>query len=170
MAKVIDQVKADAKFEANLDKMFDHLENAHNPEKALTHFEAKLENAGANVFIADPSDHNPSPVYGTPGQHDVFIYDYAAHADSSSLSLRNFTPGEDHIVLVNMGGTELDMGSLGNNQGSFGVFFHSYPDIHGDFATSTLISMGGITYDQDVLQHTILGVSNIKYDGAFDIG
>ena len=87
--------------------MFDHLENAHNPEKALVHFEAKLEKLGANVFVTDPASRG-SNVTGTPGQHDIFIYDYAAHADSSGFGLHGFTPGEDYIVFANMGGTELD--------------------------------------------------------------
>ena len=177
MPKAIDQAKAeakeakaDAKFEAKIDKMVEHLEDAKNPEKALNHFEAKLEKMGANVFVADPSVQYPDPVYGTAGQHDVFIYDYATPTLGSSIGLRDFTPGEDYIVFANMDGVEMDMGSLAPIQGSFGVFFHSNPGHNGDFAASTLITMRGIPYDLDVLQHTILGVSDIKYGGTFDIG
>ena len=125
---------------------------------------------GANVFVAESSILHPATVYGTAGQHDVFIYDYAIPTNGNVLTVRTFTPGEDYIVFANMNGAELDMSSLDDNHGSVGVLFHSNTDRNGPYAAATSIDMRDTPYELDALQHTILGVSDIKYGSTFDIG
>jgi hypothetical protein len=133
-----------------------------NPEKALADFETKLEHMpGVNVFIENTAVQTTEFI-GTPGQHDVFIFDDSVKVVNDSI-LRNFTPGEDYIVFANMGGSELAVNAIDSNQGSFGVLFNGN-------GTSAAILMFGVPYDQDVLHHTILGINDLVFVSPFDIG
>ena len=61
-------------FETKLEQAVTQLDHAHDPQKALAHFETKLEHVpGVNVFIDNPAVKTEEFI-GTDGQRDVFVF------------------------------------------------------------------------------------------------
>ena len=144
-------------FETKLEHAVTQLDHAHDPQKALAHFETKLEHMpGVNVFIDNPAVHTEEFI-GTDGQHDVFVFDASVKTVNVAL-LKNFDPGEDYLLFANMDSRDLTIGDLGelSNGDPIGinaVLFH-------DNGASANILMFGVPYEQQVIEHMIL-----KFDG-----
>jgi hypothetical protein len=71
---------------------------------------------GVNVIVDDPTVLHGEEFYGTPGQTDVFVYDMAQSPEGHTVQLRDFTPGEDYILLKDVNGTDVVFGDFGAGQ------------------------------------------------------
>jgi len=160
-----DPQKALAHFENKLDQAVAQLDHANDPQKALAHFENKLEHMpGVNVFVDDPAVHTEEFI-GTDGQHDVFVFDASFETVNVAL-LRNFDAGEDYMLFANMDGRDLIIGDMGEWSNGDPIGFNAVL-FHDNGASANIVDFG-VPYEQEVIEHTILGFNgHLVFDDPF---